>query len=445
MARRPVPGAYLIRARQQQRSQRLLAARSVRDAVVSLAGVIGGPVRNRAGAEIGRLADVVALWGGEEQYPPVTGLVVRVGHRLAFLPADQVERLGPNDVRLGSARLDLSDFERRPGEVRLAEDVLDHQLVDVDGVKVIRAADLYLAPVSGRYLLVGLDVSLASLARRLGPARWRSRPTLERILDWASIQPFGDPVAEVRLRSSHQGLRRLRPGELADLLEDLGRAGRHELLRKLEPATAADALEEMEPMALQALLREAPSDQAASLVAAMEPDEAVDALRDLSAEERSELLGQMPEERAEELAGLLGYREDRAGGFMTTNVVVLAATDTVAVARAELAAWAGRRADIDAVAVVDDDGRLVEDLPLLDLLVADDAARLGNLGEDRPPVMVSPDASVRDVADRLIESRRFSVLVVDEECRPIGRILADDVVDALVPGRGRFHFPRLLE
>ncbi|MDQ2825532.1 MAG: CBS domain-containing protein [Actinomycetota bacterium] len=412
---------------------------------MSLAGLTGRPVRNQAGAEIGSLADVVARWGGEEQYPPVTGLVVRIGRRLAFVHADQIDSMGQHDVRLRSARLDLSDFERRPGEVRLGEDVLDHQLVDVDGVKVIRAADLYLAPVAGRILLVGADVSLASLARRLGPRRWRTRPTLDRVLDWAAIQPFGDPVAEVRLRSSHEGLRRLRPGELADLLEDLGRAGRQELLEHLEPETAADALEEMEPTELESLLREAPAEQAGALLAAMEPDEAVDALRDLSADERAELLGQMPAVRAEELAALLGYREDRAGGFMTTNLLVVVASATVADARSQLVSSAASRGDIDAVAVVDAEGSLVDDVSLFDLLVADGDAVLGDLADDCPPVMVAPEATVRDVADRLIESRRSSVLVVDEQCRPIGRILADDVVDALLPGRGRFHFPRLLQ
>src|SRR5581483_8745896 len=107
-------------------------------------------------------------------------------------------------------------FERRPGEVMLGRDVLDHQLVDVDGVQVIRAADLYLAPVLGSIRLVGVDVSTSSLLRRLGPARWRSRPTPGRVIDWAAIQPFGGP-GPIRLRRTNQELHRLRPAELADL------------------------------------------------------------------------------------------------------------------------------------------------------------------------------------------------------------------------------------
>ena len=157
------------RRRRRQRSQRLLANRAVRDAIVSLAGIVGSPVRNQAGAEIGRLGDVVCRWSGEETYPPVTGLVVKVGRRLAFVGAAAIDTIQHNGIVLKSARLDLVDFAPRPGEVTLFDQVLDHQLVDVDGVQVIRAADLYLAPVYGRYSLVGVDISAQSLLRRLGP------------------------------------------------------------------------------------------------------------------------------------------------------------------------------------------------------------------------------------------------------------------------------------
>jgi len=445
MSRRPsVPGVQSLRHRRNQRSERLLATRSVRDSLVSLAGLVGRPVCNPAGADIGRLADVVCRWDGAEPYPPLTGLVVRIGRRLAFVAADQIGGLSHESVSLGSARLDMADFERRPGEVRLAADVLDHQLVDVDGVQVIRAADLFLATVGGRIRLVGVDVSVASLLRRLGPARFRTRPTPERVIDWSAIQPFGDPVAQVPLRVSHEGLRRLRPAELADLLEDLGRVERQELLDCLEPDTAADALEEMEPPELEALLREEPPADAAALVAAMEPDEAVDALRDLSADERLELLGHMPSVTATRLSRLLGYEEDTAGGIMTTTLVIASLDNTVSDVRERLQPMSDHHADIDAVVAVDTEGRLVDDVALFAVAVAEGAMPLGQLVGEEQPLTMGPQASLKEVAVALIASRRSSLVVVDEEGRPQGRILADDVIDALVPEGGRFRFPRLL-
>ncbi len=435
--------------RRRRRTRRILASEGVFDALVSLAGLIGRPVVNQSGQEIGDLVDVVARWHDGQTYPPVTGLVVRVGRRLAFVDSGSIDRMDNAQVVLRTARLDLRDFTRRSDEVMLVQDVLDHQLVDVDGVQVIRAADLYLAEVLGRIRLVGADVSNATLLRRLGPRRWRPQPTPDRVIDWAAIQPFGDTAEgqpEVRLRTSHEGLHRLRPGELADLLEDLRRDERHELLAALSPDEAADALEEMDAEQLTQLLNEVEPEKAAALVAAMEPDEAVDAFRDLSTDHREALLALMGSDDSSELMALLDYPEDSAGGFMTTRLVVAETGESATDVADRLAEVREHEVDIDAVAVVDREGRLVGDLTLLDLLLAlrqNPDVRLGALIDDDDVVTVSPEATAREVATQLVEARRLSVLVVEDD-RPIGRILADDVLDALLPTTRRFHFPRLL-
>jgi CBS domain-containing protein len=436
-----------------RRTRRILASQGVFDSIVSLAGILGRPVTNQTGQEIGRLDDVVARFTDGQMYPPVTGLVIKVGRRLAFVPAEAIERIAHAEVLLRSARLDLRDVMRRPGEVMLAKDVMDHQLVDVDGVQVIRAADLYLAEVLGRQRLVGADVSTSTLLRRLGPRRWRPLPTPDRVIDWAAIQPFGDAfdgaeeTSPVRLRTTHEGLHRLRPGELADLLEDLRRDERQELLAALSPDEAADALEEMQPDDLEQLLREAEPEEAARLLSAMEPDEAVDALRDLPAAPRNEVLGHMEPEKGTALRKLLGYPEDEAGGIMTSALVVARSKSTVAAVVEQLAEAKGHDVDLDAVAVVNKDGQLVGDVTLLTILLTlqeDPEVRLSALLGDEDVVTVRPDTPADEVAAQLVEARRLSLVVVDEDGRPIGRILADDVLDALVPTKGRFHFPRLL-
>jgi Mg/Co/Ni transporter MgtE len=153
----------------------------------------------------------------------------------------------------------------------------------------------------------------------------------------------------------------------------------------------------------------------------------------------------MDAEQREHLEELLEYEEDRAGGFMTTNLVIADLDETVAVVREQLREARDHSPDIDAVVVVDHDGRVVDDLALYELAVADPGQSVAELLGEASPVTVGPDAEVRDVAQQLVESRRGSVLVVDADGMPLGRILADDVVDALLPDRGRFHFPRLLQ
>src|SRR5438876_20610 len=300
----PLPGRRVLQHYREGRSQRLMTLKAIRESLVSVAGLVGRPVRNQKGAEIGEATDVVAKWGGEDDYPPVTGLVVRVGRREAYVPFDQVDKLD-------------ADKHRPP----------------------------------------------------------------------------------------HHGLRRLRPGEVADLLEDLSRNARRELLSVLEPEAAADALEEMEPRELNALLQEAPPEEAASLVARMEPDEAVDALRELEREDRDELLGHMPPATASRLLSLLDYADDTAGGLMTTNLVLVTPDETVAAVRRGLRDAQEHRTDIDAVIVVDEDGRLLDDVTLYELFVAEPDAKMAELIRPPAPVTIHPEATSEEVVNALIENR----------------------------------------
>lgn len=431
-------------------TERMLTSRQLRQDIVSLAGLIGRPVLNQAGDEVGRVVDLVAKVHGGETYPLVTGTVVRVGRRRAFLDASNIDRVHRRSVTLRTARLDLREFQRRDGEVLLARDILDHQLVDTDEIQVIRAADLYLAQVGDQVHLVGVDVGLQTLLRRLGPKRYRWHPTPDRVIDWAAIESFGEDSAEapaaVRLREPHAALRKLRPAELADVLEGLGRSGRKELLASLGEDLAADALEEMEPDELTALLREVEPAQAAELLSRMAPDEAVDALRELSRDEQSLLLSRIPLPDRRELVRLLGYPGDEAGGIMTSVLACAQPDETVAEVSQRLAEQARHRTEIDSVVVLDGDGRMIGDVSAFDLLVSSGDTRLGDLIDpENPPVTLRPDTDLDDVATELVESRRSSLVVVDDDGKPLGRILSDDVLDALVPGHGRLHFPRLLQ
>jgi Mg/Co/Ni transporter MgtE len=178
----------------------------------------------------------------------------------------------------------------------------------------------------------------------------------------------------------------------------------------------------------------------------MEPDEAVDALRDLNEDEQSVLLARMPQQVQRELIRLLGYPGDEAAGIMTTVLACGSPDETVAQVSHRLAEQALHRTEIDSVAVLDDDGRLLGDVSAFDLLVSEGSKRLGDLVDTGNTLMtLRPEDDLDTVATELVESRRSSLLVVDDDGRPLGRILSDDVLDALVPGHGRLHFPRLLQ
>lgn len=402
--------------------------------LVAVTSLVRARVLNPEGDEVGRLADVVVRWD-EEPYPAVTGLIVRVGGRRTYVAVDAIERLESRQVELRSARVVLEEFERREGEVLLVQDVLDHQLVDVTGARVVRAADLYLAALPTGTRLVAVDVGLKALARRMVPgrrsAKGAARP--DAVLDWAAVQPFSGPDGRVRLRESGARLQRLRPAQLADLLDDLGRSERRSLLAQLDAAVAADVLEESPPARAAELLREADPEQAAAVLLAMEPDEAAEALREVDDETRQRLLALLAADEAAHLDTLVRFSDRTAGGHMTSRLVVARTLDTVAEVCERLRTDLDLGEALDAVVVVDHEGRVFDDITVLELLRADADATLASLTGPPFPILVHVGAGLGEVVERFIDQRGSSIVVVDDGRRPVGRILADDLVDALVP------------
>jgi CBS domain-containing protein len=421
------------------RPQRSAARRALAGQLISAAGLVGRPVRDAGGQDVGRLVDLVVRWD-VGAYPRLTGIIVRVGFRRAFVHDADVAEIARSQVLLSSTRFDLRDFTRRDGEWLVLKDLLDHQLLDVDGARVVRAADVYMARVATSYALVGVDTSFVSFLRRVLPGKPGRMPTPEKVVDWAAVQSFGLPGEPMRLREANSGIRQLRPADLADLLEDLARPERQQLISMLDADEAADVLEEMEPDELEEVLRDASVERAAELLTHMEPDEAVDALRDLPDAERDSILAALAPEQADALSHLLEYDEAEAGGIMTTRLVILSLTDTVQQARDK--AIAQRENDeVHGLVVVDDEGRLVDDLPLLDLLAAEPGALVGDVIGPPFPGTVFPDAGLDEVVEQLIANRGSSLLVVDEDGKPLGRIQADDIVDALVESRASRRWP----
>ncbi|MDA8197205.1 MAG: CBS domain-containing protein [Actinomycetota bacterium] len=431
------------------RARRVLAIAEIRSSIVPLSGLIGITVKNQFGGEIGKVDDIVARWSEVVDYPPLTGLIVRVGRRRAFIDIDKVEILGASQITLRSAKVDLRDFAKRAGEVILGKEVLDHQLVDVEGVQVIRASELYVAHALGALRLVGVEVGVSALLRRLMMRRIRAQAKPKRVIDWGDVAAFDESSGSVKLRASRSsgGIRRLRPSELADLLSDLDRKERDGLIEALGAEVVADAIEEMDSEDIEVIINQSDPEIAADIVENMEPDEAAEALRDLEDEKRQEILDLMDPEKAADLEDLIDYEEDTAGGMMTTSLIEVPMGESISDVINSLRENAEHRSDIDAVVVVDEDGNYVADIPLFDLLVAKDAtasiSSLINDVEDEDSQTVNVDDDIDRIVEVLTSSRRSSVIVLEDGVA-VGRILADDVIDAIIPEERRFRFPRLL-
>ena len=425
----PVSSINTVAKRLVGRGNLVITRKSVRDSLVSVAALIGCQVQDPNGKSIGKLVDIVVRHG-EETYPPVSGLIVKVANSNSFINGARISKLTQKEITLSSTRINLENYQRRPGESLLDADVLDHQIVDVDGLQVVRSSDLYLAPLDKEIRVVGVDISFVSFLRRLFPGSIARRPTPEHVLDWAMVASLTDSTGVVRTSSSKSALSQLRPADIADLIEDLAGREQGALIEMLDPDLAADALEEMEDDELESLLRGLPAERSAQLLARMEPDESAEVLRDLDEEHRESILSAMEKGIAKQLRVLVSFDEDLAGGLMTTHLLIVKETDTVASAL-KLLVENKERDSSDGVVVVDAKGQLIDHIQTVELIAAKSTSIVLDLVAKPFPTSVQIDTPIAEVVEEFSNNRGSSIIVVDEKNKPIGRILSDDLVDAL--------------
>jgi CBS domain-containing protein len=412
-----------------------------------LSQAIGRPVRDQAGEPIGTVADLLVAIG--DRYPPVTGIVVKTNGREIFLQWSSVASLDAGGAVLGTTAIDISKFQQRPNEIRLKQDLMDRQIVDIDGRKVVRVNDLRLDEVEGALHLVAVDVGPSGLLRRLGlESSWRTiarglhREVPERYIDWEDVDPVERSIASVKLRVPHKGLAELHPADLATIIDQLSRSDRVGVITSLDDEVAADAIGEMEPETQADILEDLEPERAADILEEMDPDEAADLVADLSEETREELLGLMEKDEAEEVQELMTYAEDTAGGIMTTEYVAVPATLTAAETIDKLRDLEPTAETIYYVYVTDDANRLVGVLSLRDLIVAKPDTRISTFMLEEP-VVVRTDASQEDVTEVVAHYNLLAVPVVDAEGRLEGIVTVDDAMDTLLPQPSWRRLPRI--
>jgi hypothetical protein len=269
---------------------RIALRRSLSGEVISLAQLVGRPVRDTRGTVVSRVNDVVVRWDNAGAHPPVTGILASAGKGYGFVAVRDIH-LGQTGVRLRSAKLIVGTAIRAEGDVALARDVLDRQLVDVTGVQVVRAADVYLVNGVNGWELAGIDVGLWALLRRLLPPHW-TRASPDRTIDWVDLQAFvprfdetsavdpnhpaasaGVTGSSVQLATPAADLHKLGARDVAALLKDLNRPQQAQLAALAEPSEVAQVLRQLEPAKLEALLSELDDSDRTRLVALLAPGE----------------------------------------------------------------------------------------------------------------------------------------------------------------------------
>jgi hypothetical protein len=403
-------------------------------ATLHLSELLRQPITDKGGEPIGRLSDVIVRLRGAD-YPAVTGLVATFGGRSVFVPIDQVAAFGGAGLRLLSARLDLRRFERREGEVLLRADLLGHRLIDVQRAHLIRAADLELGRHGGELVVTGVDSHRRPRRLLRGGQPQHGGAAQHPFREWHNFEPLIGHTSSALSRLQFGRIRRLKPAQIADLLEESSREEESEILGQVraDPELEADVFEELDEDRASRLLGARTDAEIASVLARMRADDAADAIGDLPQRRRQNVLDLLPAGQRAKVLTLLGYNPASAGGLMGMDYVAVPGSASVADAIAAVAAAAGQQPEaLTSVHALDERGRLSGVAKLVTLVQAAGNTRFGEVCDD-DPVRVRPDTDVVDVAVLMSDYNLVTIPVVDDRKMMIGLITVDDVLEAALP------------
>ncbi len=417
--------------------------------------LLGKSIQDRHGEKIAEVKDLIvrinpSMGKSEDRYPPVAGLLGRTGKREFWIPLSQVQSIQQGGIRLHSAQVSLERFERRDGEVLLYKDVMDRQLVDVEGRRVIRVNDIALgaAPSETTVRVLAVDISFQAIMRRLfifGPVpNTRQINRKENLLDWADVEYFASNAPTVRLNVSHERLAKLHPVDIARLIDELSYVQGAEIVNSLDDETAADTLEEMEPEDAADLLEGLSEDRAADILEEMQPDDAADVIAEVDEDKAEDLLALMEREESQEVRELLAYDEDTAGGIMTNDFLMLPGNLGASEALQHIRDIEYQPEFVDYIYVVEPDTeRLIGVAALRDVVFCQPRyTRLAELVV-KDFVSVHTDTRAEDAAALLADYGFRAMPVLNDTGDIQGIITFDDALDLILPADLRRRVPKI--
>jgi CBS domain-containing protein len=410
---------------------------SVAPAILHLSLITSGALTDAGGRKLGRVEDLVIRLG-EEEYPPITGAVAKVAGRLVFVPAERIGEIEHGRITLTMAQLDLQPFERREGELLLREDLLDRQLININGARLVRANEIEIARIEGWWRVVGIDIRPQSLLRRLLPRAVAPRVGVSSdLLDWASVEPFTEHIPTIQLRVPHPKLARLHPAELADLVEASPHGQGEEIIAAIQhdPELEADLFEELGDEHQLEFAEDRDDNDVADLIARMETDDAADFIAQFDDDRRTHILDLLPPLQRRRLRTLLGHEPLTAGGLMSPDFVAVytQATQEEALDRVRRAATPS-----DALAwifAINTHRRYRGAISLPDLIRAEPDTPITDLISHSR--RVTADADLDGIVRAMTDYDLTIVPVVDDAERPIGIITVDDILELVAPPPGR--------
>jgi magnesium transporter len=420
---------------------------------VSLSRLLNRPVWNMQGQSIGRCKDLLVRQG-DESTPLLRALVITRpdgGTAMAddMIAGSAISTLAPAIILNTN---DPEPYKPLGNELSLRDQVLDRQIVDVEGRRVVRVNDLELTRMGkeGRFYLTGVAVGPSSFLRRLGVeqatgqiAGLLGRQIREHVIPWGDVASV-QPDAPIRLRVTRERIGQINPVDIAEIVSDLDHQEGVALLSMLDNETAADTISEVAPELQPSLLAALPPERAADVLEEMDPDDAADLLGALDETAREDYLELMEDQESLDVVKLLAYPENTAGGIMTTEYATCPTGLRAGEALDHLRSSERAREDetLYYIHIVDAHGRLHGVISLRDLVLADPDAPLDAIMAS-DPITVEPLMPQTEVARVVAKYNLLEVPVVDEDKIMHGIVTVDDAIDAVIPTAWKKRLPRI--
>ena len=405
--------------------------------------IINKPVIDSEGTKIGKFKDFVA--SVSVTYPIVEAITIRTSDKKDFnVPWEYVDSIN-KEIKLKIKFTDITEYKLKNRDILLADEVLDKQVVDLEGRKLKRINDLQFATTQNYYRLIGADISFNGILRRLG---------LEKIpkglgiklkddnISWKDVDVLESNVSRLKLKVPEYKLKKLHPADIAEIVDQLSVNDSINILNSLDEEVAADALEEISPERQVTIFEEMESKRAADLLEEMSPDDAADLIGDLSDDRAKELLDLMDPEEAKDVEHLLKYPEDTAGGIMTTEFAAVSEELTPSQILDKFREIAREVESIYYIYALSKSGDLAGVISLRELLLADPNSKLMDFMQ-KDIITVNVLEEEHEVAKKIAKYNLIALPVVNDENKIKGVITIDDAIDIVLPTAWKKQVPRM--
>ena len=408
-----------------------------------LSEIIGRPVIDLDGKHVGKLIDAIVRPWAEFPHPLIEAIVVEKRTGLQYLPFAAVAALFSPAIPLKYRSDEAPVFELMADDVLLSRDVLDKQIIDTDGARVVRVNDVELVRVNGTIYVSNVDVSWLGIVRRMGLvglANSLGGHFKQKGISWDDVELMHRDQS-MQLRVPAEKLHELHPADLAEIVSDLNRLESGQLLDSLDVKHLADTLEEVESEFQVELVEHMSDEKVADVLEEMEPDEAADLLGDLPKERKEDLLALMEKDDADDVRKLLAYPEESAGGIMTTEYASIPPNLTAAEAIQVLRGMADEVETMFYVYVVDKEEHLIGAFSLNNLIFAPPDQKVSDFMTNRI-ITVNLTDDQETVAQIVSKYDLLAIPVVDDQNHLHGIVTADDALDKIIPTAWKKRLPR---